>query len=131
MTAQEDRVRTMLADLKMPGALEAVDGILAQADSGATIAGEPIEQLLGAQIMLRNNRRLETAMRSSHLPLVKTLAQFDFSWTGLGTSPRGHHRQRQSISSALATDVARRIDLDLAAVYWRLMVTHGVHAVPC
>ena len=70
----------MLADLKMPGALEAVDGILAQADSGATIAGEPIEQLLGAQIMLRNNRRLETAMRSSHLPLVKTLAQFDFSW---------------------------------------------------
>ena len=100
----------MLADLKMPGALEAVDGILAQADSGATIAGEPIEQLLGAQIMLRNNRRLETAMRSSHLPLVKTLAQFDFSWTGLGTSPRGHHRQRQSISSALAADVARRID---------------------
>ena len=26
----------MLADLKMPGALEVIDGILAQADSGAT-----------------------------------------------------------------------------------------------
>ena len=36
-----DRIRAQLADLKMPGALEA------------------IEQLLGAQITLRNNRRLQ------------------------------------------------------------------------
>ena len=77
---RRDRMRAMLADLKMPGALEAVDGILAQADSGATTAGEAIEQLLGAHIVLRNNRRLETAMRSSRLPVVKTLAQFDFSF---------------------------------------------------
>ena len=35
-TSRRDRVRAMLADLKMPGALEAVDGILAQADSGGT-----------------------------------------------------------------------------------------------
>ena len=65
------RVGAMLADLKMPGAQEVIDGILAQADSGATTAGEAIEQLLGAQIVLRNNRRLETAMRSSRLPVVK------------------------------------------------------------
>ncbi len=70
----------MLADLKMPGALEAVDGILAQADSGAVTAGEAIEELLGAQIVLCNNRRLQTAMRSSRLPAVKTLDQFDFSF---------------------------------------------------
>ena len=57
-----------------------MDGILAQADSGATTAGEAIEQLLGAQVVLRNNRRLETAMRSSRLPGVKTLAQFGFSF---------------------------------------------------
>ncbi len=31
--SRRDRVRAMLADLKMPGALKAVDGILAQADS--------------------------------------------------------------------------------------------------
>ena len=37
---RRDRLRAMLADLKMPGALEAVDGILAQADSGAATAGE-------------------------------------------------------------------------------------------
>ena len=62
----------MLADLKMPGALEAVDGILAEADSGAVTAAEAIERLLASHIVLRNNRRLETAMRSSRLPAVKT-----------------------------------------------------------
>ena len=77
---RRDRLRAMLAELKMPGALEAVDGILAQVDSGATTAGESIEQLLNAQIALRNNRRLQTAMRASRLPAVKTLAQFDFAF---------------------------------------------------
>ena len=43
----------------MPGALEAVDGVLAKVDSGAVTAGEAIEQVLGAQIALRNNRRLQ------------------------------------------------------------------------
>ena len=77
---RRDRLRQMLADLKMPGALEAVDGILAQADGGAVSAAEAIEQLLNAQIALRNNRRLQAAMRSSRLPAVKTLAQFDFAF---------------------------------------------------
>ena len=77
---RRDRLREMLADLKMPGALEAVDGILSQADSGAVSAAEAIEQLLDAQIGLRNNRRLQAAMRSSRLPAVKTLGQFDFAF---------------------------------------------------
>ena len=62
---RRDRLRAMLAELKMPGALEAVDGVLAKVDSGAVTAGEAIEQVLGAQIALRNNRRLPAAMRSS------------------------------------------------------------------
>ena len=41
--SRRDRVRAMLADLKMPGALEAVDGILAQADNGGATASEAIE----------------------------------------------------------------------------------------
>ena len=77
---RRDRLRAMLADLKMPGSLEAVDGVLAQVDSGAVTAGEAIERVLGAQIALRNNRRLQVAMRSSRLPAVKTLAQFDFAF---------------------------------------------------
>ena len=78
--SRRDRVRAMLTDLKMPGALEAVDAILAQADSGSATATEAIEELLKAQIALRNNRRLDSAMRSSRLPAVKTLAEFDFAF---------------------------------------------------
>ena len=46
----------------------------------ASPPGEAIEKLLGAQIELRNNRRLHSAMRSSRLPAVKTLAEFDFAF---------------------------------------------------
>jgi len=75
-----DRLRAQLADLKMPGALEALDDILRGIDGGTLQAPAAIESLLGAQIALRNNRRLQAAMRSSRLPAAKTLADFDFSF---------------------------------------------------
>ena len=75
-----DRIRAQLADLKMPGALEALDDILASVDGGKLPAPAAVEALLGAQITLRNNRRLQAAMRSSRLPAVKTLADFDFTF---------------------------------------------------
>ena len=61
--SRRDRIRAQLADLKMPGALEALDEVLTGVDGGGMTASEAIEQLLGAQIMLRNNRRLQAAMR--------------------------------------------------------------------
>ena len=72
---RRDHIRAMLADLKRPGALEAVDTILAEVDRGGVTVTEAIARLLDAQISLRNNRRLQTAMRSSRLPAIKTLAQ--------------------------------------------------------
>lgn len=75
-----DRIRAQLADLKMPGALEAVDPVMTAIDGGQLTGAEAIEALLGAQISLRNNRRLETAMRSSRLPALKTLSDFDFTF---------------------------------------------------
>jgi DNA replication protein DnaC len=75
-----DRLRTQLADLKLPGALEALDDILRGIDGGSLTASAALEALLGAQIALRNNRRLQAAMRSSRLPTAKTLATFDFSF---------------------------------------------------
>lgn len=75
-----ERLRTQVADLKMPGALEALDDILRRADSGQLAAGEAIGEVLGSQIQLRNQRRLQTAMRSARLPAVKTLGDFDFSF---------------------------------------------------
>ncbi len=78
--SRRERIAAQLADLKMPGALEALDEILAGVDGGGTTAAEAIERLLNAQITLRNSRRLQTAMRSSRLPAIKTLADFDFSF---------------------------------------------------
>ena len=78
--SRRERMAAQLADLKMPGALEALDEVLAGVDGGGFTTGEEIERLLGAQIELRNGRRLATAMRSSRLPELKTLADFDFSF---------------------------------------------------
>jgi DNA replication protein DnaC len=75
-----DQIRTQLADLKMPGALEALDAILARIDGGELGGTDAIAALLGAQIALRNQRRLQTAMRASRLPAIKTLADFDFTF---------------------------------------------------
>jgi DNA replication protein DnaC len=79
MKGVRDEIRAQLADLKMPGALEALDHVLSQVDSGLG-AAEAISAVLSAQISLRNNRRLQAAMRSSRLPKVKTLEGFDFSF---------------------------------------------------
>jgi DNA replication protein DnaC len=74
-----ERIRGQLADLKMPGSLEGLDAVLSRVDSGLG-AAEAISAVLDAQITLRNNRRLQAAMRSSRLPAVKTLSDFDFSF---------------------------------------------------
>src|SRR2546423_1903524 len=76
--SRRDRLRHILADLRMPGALEALDAILQGVDGGTPPAPEAIEQLLPAQTQLRNTRRLQAAMRSSRLPVVKQLHDFDF-----------------------------------------------------
>jgi DNA replication protein DnaC len=68
--SRRDRIRAQLADLKMPGALEALDQVLSGIDGGSLAAPEAIESL----------RRLQTAMRSSRLPAVKMLSDFDFSF---------------------------------------------------
>ena len=78
--SRRDRIRAQLADLKMPGALEALDGVLSEVDGGEASPAEAIERLLGAQISLRNDRRLQAAMRSSRLPAVKLLSDFDFTF---------------------------------------------------
>lgn len=54
---------SQLADCKMPDALEAVDDILRGIDAVELTAATAMEALLGSHIALRNQRRLQTAMR--------------------------------------------------------------------
>ena len=64
----------------MPAALESLDDVLAKVDGGKVSPDDAIEQLLGAQITLRSNCLLVTAVRSSRLPTVNMLSDFDFSF---------------------------------------------------
>ncbi len=58
--SQRERIRSQCADLKMPGALEALDEILSRIDGGELTGAASLEALLQAQITLRNNRRLQS-----------------------------------------------------------------------
>jgi hypothetical protein len=60
--SRRDQISATLADLEMPGALEAADEVLSEADSGSVTAAEAVQEILGAQISLRNNRRLQAAI---------------------------------------------------------------------
>ena len=87
--SRRDRVRAMLADLKMPGALEAVDGILAQADSGSATATEAIEELLKAQIGATRRPRLGAEIGSHLVEQLRVCVQprrrpFQFLGDGTG-----------------------------------------------
>ena len=44
--SRRERIAAQLADLKMPGALEALDEVLAGVEGGGTTAAEAIERLL-------------------------------------------------------------------------------------
>lgn len=65
---------------------------------------------LVAQIQLRNNRRLQAAMRSSRLPAVKQLRDFDFTLSAV-TAPRA---DRESARARLRRAPGER-DLPRAA----------------
>jgi DNA replication protein DnaC len=73
-------IKTHLTDLGMPGSLEVIDGLMAKLDNGSMSPAEAMEHLLAAQVALRRERRLVSAMHSSRLPSIKRLDTFDFSF---------------------------------------------------
>ena len=78
--AAADALKAHLVDLQMPGGLEVVDSLLERLDHGAISPVEAMEQLLAAQVALRRQRRLQTALRTSRLPGVKVLDAFDLAF---------------------------------------------------
>lgn len=75
-----DRVRRSMVGLKMPRALELLDHTLRQLERGEVSALEVIDTLLAEEFLLRENRRVKTALVMARLSTIKTLAGFDFSF---------------------------------------------------
>ena len=91
----------------MPGALEALDAILQGVDGGTLTAPEAIEQLLTAQTQLRNNRRLQAAMRSSQFMREK--------WKDLEDQSR---ERAKTAGVTIVTDFDRKpFEAAMAAIY--------------
>ena len=73
------RLRSHLAYLKLPAALEALPAILDAARDGTVTALEAIEQLLGTEAGAAQQRKLGSRLRWAALPAPWTLDDYDFS----------------------------------------------------
>lgn len=75
-----ERIRRHLVGLRMPRALEALDGTVRQLERGEISALEALEGLLGEELTLREGRRIKAALKMGRLINIKTLEGFDFSF---------------------------------------------------
>jgi DNA replication protein DnaC len=75
-----ERIRRTLVALRMPRALELLDHAVRQLERGEASALELIDTLLAEELTVRENRRIETALRMARLATIKTLAGFDSSF---------------------------------------------------
>ncbi len=79
-SSRVDSIRRSLVSLKMPRALEILDATLRRIEQGQIDGIEAIDDILGEEVSLRENRRIKAALRMARLPVVKTLAGYDFSF---------------------------------------------------
>jgi len=75
-----DNIRRSLVHLKMPRALEMLDPTIRRIEQGHIDGIEAIDGLLAEELSLRENRRVKAALRMARLPVIKTLAGYDFSF---------------------------------------------------
>jgi DNA replication protein DnaC len=66
--------------LRLPRVAAQLPTVLAQAERGETSLLEALGTLLGAEATARETVRLKTSLAMSHLPVVKTLEDFDFAF---------------------------------------------------
>src|SRR5204863_8079392 len=79
-SSRVDNIRHSLVGLKMPRALEMLDATLRRIEQGEIDGIEAIDDLLAEELSLREDRRIKAALRMARLPILKTLAGFDFSF---------------------------------------------------
>ena len=75
-----EQARQHLETLGLKQAVEALDNTLDTAASQQLTYPEMLAQLLGLEVSARRERYLSTKIRMAHLPFLRTLEQFDFSF---------------------------------------------------
>jgi DNA replication protein DnaC len=80
MSHHIDLIKDALVGLRMPRALENIDGIVAQLERGEVSAIEAMANLLSHEFETRETRRIDMALKTSRLLPIKTLESFDFSF---------------------------------------------------
>src|ERR1700750_3156147 len=75
-----DRIKQSLVGLKMPRAIEILDVTLRRIEQGEITAIEAIDALLAEELMLRENRRIKTALIMARLSTIKTRASLHFAF---------------------------------------------------
>src|SRR4051794_18750372 len=80
VTSLVERIKQSMVGLKMPRAIEVLDITLRRIEQGEITAIEAIDSLLAEELMLRENRRIKTALVMARLSTIKTLAGFDFAF---------------------------------------------------
>src|SRR3954469_10021965 len=80
VTSLVERIKQSMVGLKMPRAIEVLDVTLRRIEQGEMTAIEAIDALLAEELMLRESRRIKTALVMARLSTIKTLASFDFSF---------------------------------------------------
>lgn len=73
-------IKDALVGLRMPRALEAINGIVAQVERGEISALESMANLLSHEFQTCEGRRIDMALKTSRLTPIKTLESFDFNF---------------------------------------------------
>ena len=75
-----EQARQHLETLGLKQAVEALDNTLDAAANQQLTYADVLAQLLGLEVSARRERYLTTKTRMAHLPFLRTLEQFDFSF---------------------------------------------------
>src|ERR1700729_825294 len=73
-----ERMRDSLEQLNLHRAVECVDGLLDRVGNGDLSTVELLDQLLGAELGVRRERRIAMRLKLAGLPTAKTIDAFDF-----------------------------------------------------
>jgi DNA replication protein DnaC len=75
-----DRIESNLTRLRLPKIREILEGVLKSAESQDKSHLSFLDELLEEEVAAKEQRRVETALKISGLPFIKSIDEFDFTF---------------------------------------------------